>query len=202
MGGGSIAIRKESRNSHEPQPPQGPSATLDFARHFSLLVCIVAVLAITSSWRPAWGAVAWFGIYSALHSAAVALTWRRQEPWWRWPLFVGIAVSLSMMSAALSLYATRHSAGLAVMGPALPLALASGVGAVGYAVLFRWLGARLRLGSYLLLPVACILATLAVLASGAYRHGGSLWFAAAWWLAFSAVLWFSDGRRPQDDKIH
>jgi len=175
---------------------------LDFARHFSLLGCMVAVLSITSAWRPAFGAVAGFGVYGALHSAAVALTWRRHEPGWRWPLFVGIAVSLSMMSGALSLYATRHSAGLASLGPALPLALASGVGAVGYALLFRWLGARWRLSAYVLFPVACILATSAVLATGAYRHGGSLWFAAAWWLAFSAVLWFSDGRRPQDDKIH
>lgn len=186
----------------EKQPRQGPSATLDFSRHFSLLGCMVAVLAITSAWRPAFGAVAWFGVYGVLHSVAVALTWRRREPWWRWPLFVSIAVSLSMLSAALSLYATRHSTGLAVMGPALPLALASGGGAVGYALLFRWLGARWRLHWYVLFPGACILATWTVLATGAYRHGGSLWFAAAWWLAFSAVLWFSDGRRPQDDKIH
>jgi len=175
---------------------------LDFPRHFSLLGCMVVVLAITSPWRPAFGAVAWFGVYGALHSAAVALTWRRQEPWWRWPLFVGMAVSLSMMSGALGLSATRHSIGLAGMGPALPLALASGVGALGYALLFRWLGARWRSSAYVWLPFACILATSAVLALGVYRYGGSLWFAAAWWLTFSVVLWFSDGRRPRDDKIN
>jgi hypothetical protein len=107
-----------------------------------------------------------------------------------------------MMSAAVSLYATRHSAGLAAMGPALPLALASGVGAVAYALLFRWLGARWRSCTYVLLPVACIVATQAVLATGVYRHGGGLWFAAAWWWAFSAVLWISDGPRPPEDKIH
>jgi hypothetical protein len=178
----------------EKQPAKGLSGTLDFARHFTLLGCIVVVLGVTSAWRPAFGAIAWFGVYGALHSAAVALTWRGHGPWWRWPLFVGSAVSLSMMSAALSLYATRHSSALSAMGPALPLALSSGVGAVGYALLFRWLGARWRWNSYVLPPVACILATSAVLATGAYRHGGGLWFAAAWWLAFSAVLWFLDGR--------
>ncbi len=182
--------------------PRAAAGTLDFARHFSLLGCIVVVLALTNAWRPAFGAVAWFGVYGALHSVAVALTWRRPEPWWRWPVFVAVAVSLSMMSAALSLYVTRHSAGLAALGPVLPLAMASGVGAVAYTLLFRWLGARWRLATYALLPAACILATCAVLATGAYRYGGGLWFAVAWWLACSGVLWISDGRRPQDDKIH
>ena len=176
------------------RPAAGPRGSLDFAQHFGLLGCIVAVLGLTSVWRPAFGAIAWFGVYGALHSVAVVLTWRGHEPWWRLPSFVGIAVSLSMVSAALSLYATGHSAWLSALGPALPLALSSGVGAAGYAVLFRWLGTRLPRGAYVLLPAACILATWVVLATGAYRYGGGLWFASAWWVAFSAVLWFLDRR--------
>jgi hypothetical protein len=175
------------------RPATGPRGSVDFARHFSLLAawspsranqrlatglrrhCLVRRL-----WRAALG--------------GVALTWRGHEPWWRLPSFVGIAVSLSMVSAALSLYATGHSAWLSALGPALPLALSSGVGAAGYAVLFRWLGARLPRSAYVFLPAACIAATWVVLASGAYRYGGGLWFASAWWVAFSAVLWFLDGR--------
>jgi hypothetical protein len=167
---------------------------MDFARHFGLMACIVAVLAATNAWRPAFGAVVWFGVYGALHSSAVALTWREPQPLWRLLAFVGIAVALSMVSAALSLYAARHSVRLSAMGPALPLALSSGFGALGYAVAFRWLGARLSRGAYLLLPVGCIVATSMILATGVYRFGGGLWLAAAWWLAFSAGLWFSQGR--------
>jgi hypothetical protein len=164
------------------------AGTLDFARHFSLLACIVVVLAATNAWRPAFGAVVWFGVYGALHSSAVALTWREPQRLWRLLAFVGIAGVLSMLSAALSLYATRHSVRLSGMGPALPLALSSGFGALGYAISFRWLGARLSGSAYLLLPVGCILATSMVLATGVYQFGGGLWFAAAWWLAFSAGL--------------
>jgi len=176
------------------RPATGRRGSLDFARHFSLLGCIVAVLGLTSAWRPAFGAIAWFGVYGVLHSVAVSLTWGGHEAWWRLPSFVGIAALLSMASAALSLYATGHSAWLSALGPALPLALSSGVGATGYAVLFRLLGAPLPRSAYVLLPAACIAATWLVLATGAYRYGGGLWFASSWWVAFSAVFWFFDGR--------
>lgn len=179
------------------RPAAGSRGSLHFARHFSLLGCMVAVLGLTNAWRPAFGAIAWFGAYGALHSMAVALTWRRHETWWRLPLFVGIAVSLSMVSAALSLYATRHNAWLSALGPALPLALSSGGGAAGYAVLFRWLGAPLPRSAYVFLPAACIVGTWVVLATGAYRYGGGLWFASAWWAAFSTVLYFLDRRLAQ-----
>jgi hypothetical protein len=175
-----------------------PSATVDFARHFSLLGAIVAVLTATSAWRPAFGAIVWFGIYGALHSSAVALTWRGPQPLWRLLMFVAVAAALSMLSAAVSLYATRHSVSLSAMGPALPLALSSGLGALGYALWFRWLDAQPSWRAYVLQPLGCIVATMAILATGAYRygdgHGGALWFAAAWWLAFSTGLWLSRER--------
>lgn len=171
-----------------------PAASLYFSRHFGLLACILAVLAATAPWRPAFSAVTWFGFYGALHAAAVVLTWRGRGPTWRRLGFVVTAILLSMLSSAVSLYLTRHSARLAAMGPALPLALSSGLGAATYVVCFRWLGAVLPRVAYVLLPALCMVATEAMLAGGMYGYGGGLVFAAAWWMAFSLGLWFLQGR--------
>jgi hypothetical protein len=174
------------------QKGQGARGAMKMARHFSLLGAMVTGLAATGAWRPTFGAIVWFGIYGALHSSAVVLTWRGRQPPWRALIFVGVAASLSMLCAELSLFAVRHCASLSAMGPALPLALSSGLGALAYALWFQWLGARLPRRAYFFLPVVCIVATVGVLATGAYQyggsHGGSLWFASAWWLAFSAGL--------------
>ena len=167
---------------------------MNFTRHFSLLICMVATLAAASSWRPVFGATVWFGIYGALHSTAVALAWRGPKLSWRLLIFVGIAVAVSMLSATLALYASLRQP-LSALGPALPLALSSGLGALAYLATFRLLDLRLSLSAYLWVPVTCMLATWLVLAAGAYRYGGGLWFAAAWWVAFSTALWLLDRRR-------
>jgi hypothetical protein len=45
------------------------------------------------------------------------------------------------------------------------------------------------------LTLGCIAATLAVFWSRLYLHGGAVWFAVAWWCAFSGGLWCCDGGR-------
>jgi hypothetical protein len=82
--------------------------------------------------------------------------------------------------------------------PALLLALSSAFGAASYALLVqRYFGANLSLRALASITLGCVLATLAVLWSGIYLRGGGLWFAAFWWFAFSAGLWYHDGRAPK-----
>jgi hypothetical protein len=77
------------------------------------------------------------------------------------------------------------------------LASSSSIGALTYGMLVRrcWMpDLPLRaLGSAAL---GCMSATSAVLATGLYSQArGLAWFAVLWWLAFSCVLWYHDGRR-------
>lgn len=162
---------------------------VEFGRHFSLLACVVAALAVTAPWRPALGPVSWFAAYGALHSATVVLTWQERQPLSRALMFVAAAISLCMLSGSAAMYISAHAGVLAFMGPALPLGVCSGLGALGYAASFRLLGARLPGRAFLISPLVCTLATELVLTAGLYRHGGGLWFAATWWFAFSASLW-------------
>jgi hypothetical protein len=83
-------------------------------------------------------------------------------------------------------------------GPALLLTLSSGLGAASYAFLVqRYFGADLSRYALVSIALGCVLATLAVLLSGVYLQGGGLWFAAFWWFAFSAGLWYHDRRRSR-----
>jgi hypothetical protein len=111
--------------------------------------------------------------------------------------FVVIAASLSMLSVALGLCASRFIGGsMGMTQTALLLALSSGVGAATYASLIRrFFGARLTFAAILTVVLGCIVATLAVLASGIYLKGGGLWLALSWWFAMSLGLWVQDGRR-------
>ncbi|MDP8983876.1 MAG: hypothetical protein M3N97_02340 [Pseudomonadota bacterium] len=170
-----------------------------YARHFILLACVVAVLAATNRSRTL-GAIASFGIYGALHSSMVAVTLSAPQPLWRKLLFVAIGSCLSMLSVAVSFYASRligRPAGMA--GSALLLAVSSGLGAASYTVLVqRYFAARLARRALLRITLGCVAATLAVLASGIYMRGGGLWFAAPWWLSFSAGLWYHDLGRSRE----
>lgn len=162
-----------------------------YARHFILLACVVAVLAMTDR-SSTLGAIASFGIYGALHSSMVAVTLSAPQPLWRKLLFVAIGSCLSMLCVALSFYASRSIGRLAGM-PALLLAVSSGLGAASYAILVqRCFAARLARRALFHITLGCVAATLAVLASGIYRRGGGLWFAAPWWFTFSAGLWYHD----------
>jgi len=169
---------------------------LFYARHFCLLVCLAAVLAATRGWSPAIGVVATFGIYGALHASALAVTLRARPPAGRWMRFVVIAASLSMLSVALGLCASRLIGGsVGMTQTALLLSLSSGIGAAAYASLIRRLfGAHLTLSAIVTVVLGCIVATLAVLVSGIYLKGGGLWVAISWWFALSLGLWVHDGR--------
>jgi hypothetical protein len=172
---------------------------LHYTAHFILLACVVTLLAATHRWSTTLGAVASFGVYGALHSSMVAVTLRAVQPLWRKLLFVAIGSSLSMLSVALSFYASRLIGRLPGMaGSALLLASSSGLGAASYAFLVqRYFAADLAPRALVSITLGCVLATLAVLASGIYMQGGGLWFAAFWWFAFSAGLWYHDLRRPR-----
>jgi hypothetical protein len=169
---------------------------LYYFRHFGLLACLAAVLAATRRWSPAIGIVATFGIYGALHASLLAVTLRARQPTGRRLRFVVIAASLSMLSVALGLGASRFIRGSMGMAQlALLLSLSSGIGAATYASLIRrFFGARLTRSAMVTVVLGCVVATLAVLLSGIYLNGGGLWVAVAWWFAFSLGVWFYDGR--------
>ena len=169
---------------------------LYYARHFCLLACVAAVLVATRGWNPAIGVVATFGIYGALHASTLAVTLRARPPAGRRLLFVAIASSLSMLSVALGLCASRLIGGSTGMAQsALLLSLSSGIGAATYAILIRrFFAAHLAPSAIAAIVLGCIVATLAVLVSGIYLKGAGLWVAVSWWCAFSLGLWVHDGR--------
>jgi len=174
--------------------PSSPSATLHYPRHFMLLAGIAAVLAAASPWR-LHGPVASFGLYGALHALTVVLTLRALPSLRRRLLFIAIAASLSMLSAAVGLYGSHFIGTLpGTAGPFLLLALSSGFGAASYAVLVRrfWI-AKLSRRSLVSITLGCVLATLVVLTLGILLGTiGSLWLALSWWFAFSTGLWYRE----------
>jgi hypothetical protein len=171
---------------------------LYYTRHFSLLACLAAVLAATRGWSPAIGVVATYGIYGALHASTLAVTLRARPPAGRRMRFVVIAASLSMLSVALGLCASRFIGSMGMAQTALLLSMSSGIGAATYATLIRrFFGAHLTPSAIVTVVLGCIVATLAVLVSGTYLKGGGLWVAISWWFAMSLGLWFYDGRRER-----
>ena len=176
---------------------------LYYARHFALLACLAALLAATRRWNPAIGVVAAFGIYGALHAAALAVTLRARPPAGRRLWFVVIASSLSMLSVALGLGARRFIGGsMGMAQTALLLSLSSGIGAASYASLIRrFFGAHLAPSAIARIVLGCIAATLVVLVSGIYLKGAGLWVAVSWWFAVSLGLWVHDGRNSANPSL-
>lgn len=176
------------------RPGRQEEGLLNYEPHFALLACIAAVLGVTSRWQPPLGAVASCGIYGALHASVVAVTLRAPAATGRKLSLVAGGALLSMLSVTLSLYASRIDVTLpGMVKPALLLTLTSGFGSASYLVLLRYLvGANLGPASSASISLGCVLATLGVLASGAYRHGGVLSFAIVWWFVFSFGLWTRD----------
>jgi len=169
---------------------------LHYARHFGLLACMTAVLSATGRWIPVPGVVATFGIYGALHASLLAFTLRGRQPTGRRLRFVAVAAALSMLSVSLGLGAGHIIGGsMGMTRPALLLSLSSGVGAATYASLVRrFFGAHLTWPAIVTIMLGCVLATLAVLASGFHLKGAGLPVAVSWWFAWSLGLWFHDGR--------
>jgi len=175
---------------------------LYYARHFALLACLAALLAATRRWNPAIGVVAAFGIYGALHAAALAVTLRARPPAGRRLWFVVIASSLSMLSVALGLGARFIGGSMGMAQTALLLSLSSGIGAASYASLIRrFFGAHLAPSAFARIVLGCIAATLVVLVSGIYLKGAGLWVAVSWWFAVSLGLWVHDGRSSANPSL-
>ena len=170
---------------------------LVFARHFTVLTGMAVVLAATDHWRPSYGAISSFGLFGALHSSAIVMSLRESYPLLRSGLFVALAAGLSALTGALVLYGSRLVGMLPGMtGPWLLLALSSGIGAASYASLIRhfWMP-DLTMGELISISLGCVVAAAAVLlAARLLQAFGGMWFAICWWYAFSAGLWYRQGR--------
>jgi hypothetical protein len=175
---------------------------LYYARLFGLLVCLAAVLAATHRWNPALGVVATLGIYGALHASALVVTLRARPRAGRGLWFIAIASSLSMLSAALGVCAGHIVGGSGMARTASLLSLSSGIGAATYAGLIRrFFAPHLTPSAIVTIVLGCIVATLAVLASGIYLKGGGLWVVVSWWFAMSLGLWVYDGRNAEPPSL-
>ena len=169
-----------------------------YRRHFTVLIAIVGVLVVTVRWRPSLGIYPTFAVYGALHALALVVSLRGHESRVRRILFIGAAAALSAASVFLGVEAIHHVRPLPAMVHAmLVLGLASGFGAVCYAVLIRrfW---TLSLSNRAALAMACgcVITTEFVLVSGLLPRTDGLWFAAPWWFTFSMMLGYQDGRTP------
>ncbi len=171
--------------------------SVDYPRHFTVLTCMAAVLAIANHGLAGQGLVASFGLFGALHATAMALSVRgtpgRHSRW----LFVASGAFLSMLSAASSRVANRSAGEMPVLtSPAVLLGLSSGLGAFGYAILLRTcLGIQVAATEMLGISLGCVAVTWGVFKSGFYLQGGAVCVAVTWWFAFSIGLWLSDRRR-------
>jgi hypothetical protein len=171
-----------------------------YARHFTLLACIAALLIVTSRWRASPGAAYSFAIYGALHASVLAASLRDRQPLVRQILFVAIAALVCMLTARLGLFGMRFAGKLpSFAGPVLLLAAVSGVGALGYGLLIRLFWIRdLSLHVFGITAIFCILAECAALIVGNhYQVLGGLWLAIPWWFAFSAGLCYYEHRRSR-----
>ena len=178
---------------------------LNYARHFGLLGCFTAALAIAGPHAGAGGIGSQFALYGALHAAALALSigggaglaaGRRL-------LFVALAAILALSTARLGLLGLHVvGGGGGSAGPLAVLAVCASLGALAYGVLIRavlvtsgGIGAGLSSRSLAAITLGCAAATPASFAVGRELHAaGILWLVAAWWFAFSGGLWFA-GRR-------
>ena len=175
-------------------------ARVHYARHFTLLVSIAALLIVTSRWRATPGPIHAFAIYGALHASLLAASLRDRQALGRQLLFVAIAALVCMLTARLGLYGMRFAGRLpSVSGPLLLIGVVSGVGALGYAILIRRFWIRdLSLYAFGITATFCILAACAALIVGNhYQVLGGLWLAIPWWFAFSAGLCYYELRRSR-----
>jgi hypothetical protein len=178
------------------------SGIFHYDRQVGLLTCVAAVLATVHPSGLASGVVAAFGIYGVLHASVLVVTLRAGAPARRRLWFVAISAALSMLSAALGLWANRLARGSGVTQLAPLLCLSSGFGAATYAILIRrFFAAPLTPAAVGRVVVGCIAATLAVFGSGLYLKNGGLWVAVSWWFALSLGLWFNDRRTAESPNL-
>jgi len=195
--GGSIAILGDSRNSLEKilrkwrKPDSGVFA---YGRQFLSVIILALILVATSRFIPAQGILASAFEYGALFSFTTAGSLRAFQPLWKRGMFVVGGGSLSLLSAALGVYGMRFLAqSFRVSAAPMMLALSTGLGAAGYAMLVRWqLGVALSASAIAAISAGCTAAMLMAWLAGLPAGRAGLWFAVCWWFAFSIGLWFHD----------
>jgi hypothetical protein len=173
------------------------SGAFRYPRHFALLAWLAVLLAAGNRWLPVHGPVAWFGLYGALYSLALAVAVRRPQPLWRKGQFVLIGASLCVSNVIVGIDASRLPGVLvAAAGTSGILMVCAGLGAASYAILvciiWRVTLTPLAIAS---ITVLCSLATLGIAALHVVLRSSGLWVALAWWFAFSLGLWYHDGLR-------
>jgi hypothetical protein len=171
---------------------------MHYARHFTLLACIAALLAIIGPSRVATRADSAFALYGALHAFALVVSLRSHKPLWRQILFIAVAGLLCAAMVRLGFYGARVAGKLPdPEGPLTLVGILSALGALAYGILIRqFLKHPLALDALAITSLACMSATLAAFAAAAHfqvRNG--LWVAVPWWFAFSACLWYYGDRR-------
>jgi hypothetical protein len=175
---------------------------LNYARHFGLLGCFTAALAVAGP-RAGPGAIAFqFALYGALHAAALALSIAGGVTLaaGRRLLFVALAAILALATARLGLLGLHVVGSAGSAGPLTILAVCASLGALAYGALIRGvlvtpggIGAGLTFRSLAVTTLGCAAATPASFAVGRELHAaGVLWLVAPWWFAFSGGLWFAD----------
>jgi hypothetical protein len=177
---------------------------MHYARHFTLLACITALLAVIGSSHVISRVDSAFALYGALHAFALVVSIRSLEsppslkPLWRRILFVAAAALLCTATVRLGFYGARFAGKLfGSEGPLALLGIVSALGALAYGILIRqFLKYPLALDALTITSLACMSATLATFAAAAhFQVRNTLWVAVPWWFAFSACLWYYGDRR-------
>jgi hypothetical protein len=171
---------------------------LHYARHFTLLICIAALLAIIGASRAISRADSAFALYGALHAFALVVSLRSPKPLWRQVLFIFVAALLCAATVHLGFYGMRFAGKLpAPVGPLTLLGILSALGALGYGILIRqFLKYSLALDALAITSLVCVPVTLAAFAAAThFQARNGLWVAVPWWFAFSACLWYYGDRR-------
>jgi hypothetical protein len=172
---------------------------LNYARHFGLLGCFTAALAVAGPRVGLGGIGPQFALYGALHASALALSivGGSRLSAGRRLLFVALAAILALSTARLGLLGLRVvDGGGGSAGPLAILAVCASLGALAYGTLIRGVlvtpggsGARLSLRALAATSLGCAAATAASFTVGRGLHAaGSLWLVVPWWFAFSGGL--------------
>ena len=166
-----------------------------YPRHFLLLICLSALLAVTPRPHLPSDLDASFALYGALHASALMLTLRARQPIWRRCLFVIAAAGLSVTALRAGILGRHLSVALAGnAGLYVALGFSAVAGAVIYGIQIRLFGISLiTLGSLAAISLGCMLAAFLALFTGSrFQFLGPWWLATLWWLAFSGGLWYFD----------
>jgi hypothetical protein len=183
---------------------------LNYARHFGLLGCFTAALAVAGSSAGPGSIGSQFALYGALHAAALALSIVGSvgPSIGRRLLFVALAAILALSTARLGLLGLHLVGGVGSAGPLAILAVCASVGALAYGALLRGvlmtpgdLGTRLSVRALVMTALGCAAVAPASFAVGRELHAnGVLWLVTPWWFAFSCGLWVAGWRGAHNSR--